>query len=187
MARVFTKKKKKIGTLKETERASRAWGLGRERCQKEKAPESVGGLPSHAHPNARPPQRSVASMPMADDDGLISGLTEEQLITNEEMDGLVKEVRRGWARNPSIRSDAPRARVFFVRIRASSTESPRDLANRSSSRHFGYLVLTRVQSRRAPRVVVVSRPRPSVPFVTHSRARRRSSKPSARTRSCTRR
>jgi predicted RNA-binding protein associated with RNAse of E/G family len=33
-------------------------------------------------------------MPMADDDGLISGLTEEQLITNEEMDGLIKEVRR---------------------------------------------------------------------------------------------
>jgi|TARA_B110000977_G_scaffold151195_1_gene191817 hypothetical protein len=34
-------------------------------------------------------------MPLADDDGLISGLTEEQLITNEEMDGLVKEVRQG--------------------------------------------------------------------------------------------
>ena len=38
---------------------------------------------------------SVATMPLADDDGLISGLTEEQLITDEEMDGLVKEVRQG--------------------------------------------------------------------------------------------
>ena len=35
---------------------------------------------------------------MADDDGLISGLTEEQLITNEEMDALVKEVS-----NPALR------------------------------------------------------------------------------------
>ena len=35
---------------------------------------------------------------MADDDGLISGLTEDQLITNEEMDALVKEVRRADVR-----------------------------------------------------------------------------------------
>ena len=35
---------------------------------------------------------------MADDDGLISGLTEEQLITNEEMDALVKEVSNSRAR-----------------------------------------------------------------------------------------
>ena len=51
-------------------------------------------------------------MPMADDDGLISGLTEEQLITNEEMDGLVKEVRRRRARNPGWSEAPERARDF---------------------------------------------------------------------------
>ena len=74
-------------------------------------------------------------MPMADDDGLISGLTEEQLITNEEMDGLVKEVRRRRARNPGW-TDAPGARVIFVWIRArdaATTKVPNDLATQESS------------------------------------------------------
>jgi hypothetical protein len=46
---------------------------------------------------------------MADDDGLISGLTEDQLITNEEMDALVKEVRRAdvRARSRVVPSSAP--------------------------------------------------------------------------------
>ena len=71
---------------------------------------------SDALPDARVPPRGVAGSPMADDDGLVSGLTEEQLITNEEMDGLVKEVRRGRARSPSD-FWASRARVFGVRAR----------------------------------------------------------------------
>lgn len=48
---------------------------------------------------------------MADDDGLISGLTEDQLITNEEMDALVKEVRRAdvHARSRVVPSSRPRS------------------------------------------------------------------------------
>ena len=53
---------------------------------------------------------------MADDDGLISGLTEDQLITNEEMDALVKEVRRADVRARSrverrVRASRRRARA----------------------------------------------------------------------------
>ena len=140
-----------------------------------------------AHPNARAPQRSVASLPMADDDGLISGLTEEQLITNEEMDGLVKEVRRGWARDPSVRG-ASRARVFGFGQAMPQPRAPMKTSRlRTSSRRFGSFFLTRVHSRRTRRGVVVPLPRASVPFVSPCRARRRSSKPSARTHSCTRR
>ena len=54
---------------------------------------------------------------MADDDGLISGLTEEQLITNEEMDALVKEVS-----NPAL---ARPARVDFYLVRRSVVPRPR--------------------------------------------------------------
>ncbi len=59
---------------------------------------------------------------MADDDGLISGLTEEQLITNEEMDGLVKEVRRRRARNPGWSEAPERARDF--RLDSGDHEGP---------------------------------------------------------------
>ena len=54
---------------------------------------------------------------MADDDGLISGLTEEQLITNEEMDALVKEVS-----NPAL---ARPARAGFYLVRRSVVPRPR--------------------------------------------------------------
>ena len=83
---------------------------------------------------------------MADDDGLISGLTEEQLITNEEMDALVKEVR-----NPALGASREIATASFAArsSRARADPSPTD---------------------------------PTTPS-----ARRRSSKPSAPTVSCTRR
>ena len=55
---------------------------------------------------------------MADDDGLISGLTEEQLITNEEMDALVKEVS-----NPAL---ARPARVDFSSVAARSSPARAD-------------------------------------------------------------
>ena len=35
-------------------------------------------------------------MGAVDEDGLISGLREEELITNEEMDTIVKEVRASY-------------------------------------------------------------------------------------------
>lgn len=46
-----------------------------------------------------------ATMGGVDEDGLISGLKEEELITNEEMDQLVKEVRASWV-------DALSSRIF---------------------------------------------------------------------------
>ena len=78
-----------------------------------------------------------------DEDGLISGLKEEELITNEEMDQLVKEVRavscsplpsvmggvfdfRRVSRTPSLAPEAhvrargrPPRRVLFAEHRAS--------------------------------------------------------------------
>ena len=59
-------------------------------------------------------------MPLADDDGLISGLTEEQLITNEEMDGLVKEVRVGWV--DSGHGTREKSVPFFVSVSLLSRE-----------------------------------------------------------------